>query len=188
MVAVVYLVLRVLEDHFVIPQLVGHFVRLHPVVVLFGVLAGASLAGILGLLLAVPTLAALKIIVLSVLEELRHPPPRQIVTLDDRTRLYDLPAWLASPARRDVVLIVPPGIVEWSDLPLFQDISRNALEHDVEVAVVTPDPVATSLATAVGLPVVSRLPTGWGAEAEIVHVAASTDRAPQEAMQDSPAR
>jgi len=187
-VAVVYLVLRVLEDHFVIPQLVGHFVRLHPVVVLFGVLAGASLAGILGLLLAVPTLAALKIIVLSVLEELRHPPPRQIVTLDDRTRLYDLPAWLASPARRDVVLIVPPGIVEWSDLPLFQDISRNALEHDVEVAVVTPDPVATSLATAVGLPVVSRLPTGWGAEAEIVHVAASTDRAPQEAMQDSPAR
>ena len=187
-VAVVYLVLRVLEDHFVIPQLVGHFVRLHPVVVLFGVLAGASLAGILGLLLAVPTLAALKIIVLSVLEELRQPPPRQIVTLDDRTRLYDLPAWLASPARRDVVLIVPPGIVEWSDLPLFQDISRNALEHDVEVAVVTPDPVATSLATAVGLPVVSRLPTGWGAEAEIVHVAASTDRAPQEAMQDSPAR
>jgi len=187
-VAVVYLVLRVLEDHFVIPQLVGHFVRLHPVVVLFGVLAGASLAGILGLLLAVPTLAALKIIVLSVLEELRHPPPRQIVTLDDRTRLYDLPAWLASPARRDVVLIVPPGIVEWSDLPLFQDISRNALEHDVEVAVVTPDPVATSLATAVGLPVVSRLPTGWGAEAEIVHVAASTDRAPQEAIQDSPAR
>ncbi|MCS7255042.1 MAG: AI-2E family transporter [Thermomicrobium sp.] len=187
-VAVVYLVLRVLEDHFVIPQLVGHFVRLHPVVVLFGVLAGASLAGILGLLLAVPTLAALKIIVLSVLEELRHPPPRQIVTLDDRTRLYDLPAWLASPARRDVVLIVPPGIVEWSDLPLFQDISRNALEHDVEVAVVTPDPVATSLATAVGLPVVSRLPTGWGAEAEIVHVAASTDRAPREAMQDSPAR
>lgn len=187
-VAVVYLVLRVLEDHFVIPQLVGHFVRLHPVVVLFGVLAGASLAGILGLLLAVPTLAAFKIIVLSVLEELRHPPPRQIVTLDDRTRLYDLPAWLASPARRDVVLIVPPGIVEWSDLPLFQDISRNALEHDVEVAVVTPDPVATSLATAVGLPVVSRLPTGWGAEAEIVHVAASTDRAPREAMQDSPAR
>ncbi len=187
-VAVVYLVLRVLEDHFVIPQLVGHFVRLHPVVVLFGVLAGASLAGILGLLLAVPTLAALKIIVLSVLEELRHPPPRQIVTLDDRTRLYDLPAWLASPARRDVVLIVPPGIVEWSDLPLFQDISRNALEHDVEVAVVTPDPVATSLATAVGLPVVSRLPTGWGAEAEIVSAAGRSAHAHQEAVPDSSTR
>ncbi|MCX2727922.1 AI-2E family transporter [Thermomicrobium sp. 4228-Ro] len=187
-VAAVYLVLRILEDHFVIPQLVGHFVRLHPVVVLFGVLAGASVAGILGLLLAVPTLAALKIVVLSVLEELRHPPPRQILALENRSHLCDLPVWIASPARRDVVLIVPPGIVEWSDLPLFQDISRNALEHDVEVAVVTPDPVARSLATAVGLPVVSRLPSGWGAEAEVVNALGTTHRAPREAMQDSAAR
>jgi predicted PurR-regulated permease PerM len=187
-VALVYLVLRLLEDHFVIPQLVGHFVRLHPVVVLFGVLAGASVAGILGLLLAVPTLAALKIILLSVLEELRHPPPRQIVTLTDRAQLAALPEWIASPARRDVVLVIPPGILEWSDLPLFQDISRNALEHDVEVAVVSPDPVATSLATAVGLSVVSRLPTGWGAEADIVDAAGRSAHAHPEAVPNSSTR
>lgn len=182
-VALVYLVLRLLEDHFVIPQLVGHFVRLHPVVVLFGVLAGASVAGILGLLLAVPTLAALKIVVLTVLEELRHPPPRQIVSLDDRARLYSLPTWIASPARRDVVLVIPPGLLQWSDLPLLRDISRSAFEHDVEVAVVTPDPVAQSLATAVGLPVVTRLPAGWGAEAEIVEVSGPSELPPDAARE-----
>jgi hypothetical protein len=170
-VALVYLVLRLLEDHFVIPQLVGHFVRLHPVVVLFGILAGASVAGILGLLLAVPVLAALKIVVLTVLEELRHPPPRQILMLRDRSLLPTLPDWLAAaPARRDVLLIVPPGVVVWDDLPLLQAASRTALDHDVEVLVVTPDPVASSLATAVGLRVVSRLPDGWGADAELLLV------------------
>jgi predicted PurR-regulated permease PerM len=170
-VALVYLVLRLLEDHFVIPQLVGHFVRLHPVVVLFGILAGASVAGILGLLLAVPVLAALKIVVLTVLEELRHPPPRQILMLRDRSLFPTLPDWLAAaPARRDVLLIVPPGVVVWDDLPLLQAASRTALDHDVEVLVVTPDPVASSLATAVGLRVVSRLPDGWGADAELLLV------------------
>ncbi|MDW8059419.1 MAG: AI-2E family transporter [Thermomicrobium sp.] len=180
-VALVYLVLRVLEDHFVIPQLVGHFVRLHPVVVLFGVLAGASVAGILGLVLAVPVLAALKIVVLSVLEELRHPPPRQIVVLEDRASLLALPEWLAAPARRDIVLVVPSGLLSWDDLPLLQAASRNALEHDVVVAVVTPDPVAESLATAVGLAVVKRLPAGWGADAEIVVPAGAPPSPPLDA-------
>ncbi|MDW7982625.1 MAG: AI-2E family transporter [Thermomicrobium sp.] len=167
-VALVYLVLRLLEDHFVIPQLVGHFVRLHPVVVLFGVLAGASVAGILGLLLAVPILAALKIVVLTVLEEIRHPPPRQIVTLRDRALLPQLAAWITSPARRDVLLLVPHGTLAWEDLPALQTVSRNALDHDVELLVVTPDPVASSIATAVGLPVATRLPSGWGARAELI--------------------
>lgn len=173
-VALVYLVLRVLEDHFVIPQLVGHFVRLHPVVVLFGVLAGASVAGILGLLLAVPVLAALKIVLLTVVEELRHPPPRQIVELRDRSALPVLQDWIAMPARRDVLLLVPPDLLTWDDLPLVQLVSRAALEHDVAVSVVTPDPVARSLFTAVGIPVTERLPAGWGAEAELVELPSVT--------------
>ncbi len=190
-VALVYLVLRLLEDHFVIPQLVGHFVRLHPVVVLFGILAGASLAGIVGLLLAVPVLAALKIVLLTVLEELRHPPPRQIVTLQDRTLLSQLIAWLSAPARRDVLLLIPPGVLTWDDLPLLQVASRNALEHDVEVLVVTPDPVARSLATAVGLRVVERLPNGWGAQAELLQKLTppsfpDDERLDQETVRSSP--
>jgi len=138
-VALVYLVLRLLEDHFVISQLVGEFVRLHSVSVLFGVLAGASVAGILGLLLAVPVLAALKIVVLSVLEELRLPPPRQILVLRDRALLPALPDSIAiAPARREVVPPVPTCVAVRNHRSLCQPASRRAFDHDVEVLVVPP--------------------------------------------------
>ena len=61
-VGVVYLVLRQLEDHLIIPNLVGHIVELHPVIVIFAILAGGALAGGLGLLLAVPIAATIRII------------------------------------------------------------------------------------------------------------------------------
>ncbi|MBI4495192.1 MAG: AI-2E family transporter [Chloroflexi bacterium] len=58
-----YTVARQLEDHLVMPIVVGRVVQLHPVVVIFAVLAGGVLAGIPGMLLAVPTAATLKIVV-----------------------------------------------------------------------------------------------------------------------------
>jgi len=61
-VAVVFFVLRQIEDYAVIPNVVGHAVRLHPALILFAVAAGASLGGALGLFLAVPLTGALKVI------------------------------------------------------------------------------------------------------------------------------
>ncbi len=167
-VALVYFTLRILEDHFVIPQLVGHFVRLHPVVVIFGVLAGASIAGILGLLLAVPILAALKIVFMAVVEELRHPLPREVVLLRERDELENLAKRVADPSRRDIVLLVEPGALTWDDLPRVQALHQAASEHDVLLQVVTPDPVAASIVTAVGLPLVTRAPVEWRQEATLV--------------------
>ncbi len=56
-VAGLYALIQQAENHFLVPRIVGHSVNLHPVVVIFGALAGASLAGILGVFLAVPTIA-----------------------------------------------------------------------------------------------------------------------------------
>lgn len=61
-VALVFFVLRQLEDYLVIPTVVGHAVKLHPVVILFALLCGASIGGILGMFLAVPTTGALKVL------------------------------------------------------------------------------------------------------------------------------
>ncbi len=61
-VAAVFFVLRQLEDYLVIPTVVGHAVKLHPVLVLFALLCGASLGGILGMFLAVPVTGALKVV------------------------------------------------------------------------------------------------------------------------------
>jgi len=70
-VGVFYLVLRQLEDQVVAPQVLGRAVALHPVTVIFAVLAGGAVAGLLGVLLAIPVAAAIKVIG----ENLSTPPP-----------------------------------------------------------------------------------------------------------------
>ncbi len=65
-VLVIYFVLRQVEDQVVMPIVIGRAVHLHPIVTVFAVLLGLSVAGILGGLLAVPIAAAGNV----VLEEL----------------------------------------------------------------------------------------------------------------------
>lgn len=61
-VIIVYTILRELEDQVVMPFVVGKAVDLHPVVTIFAVLSGGAIAGVLGMLLAVPAAAAIKVI------------------------------------------------------------------------------------------------------------------------------
>jgi predicted PurR-regulated permease PerM len=56
-IGLTYFVLRMFEDNFIIPHVVGHAVKLHPVVVIFAVLAGGALGGAFGLLVSIPTMA-----------------------------------------------------------------------------------------------------------------------------------
>ena len=51
-------------DYGVTPRVIGRRVGLHPLVVIFSVLAGASLFGFVGILLAVPLAGALKVVLL----------------------------------------------------------------------------------------------------------------------------
>lgn len=61
-VAVLYFVLRHIEDYFIIPHVMGKITRLSPFVIFFAVVAGGHLWGILGLILAVPIAGIIKII------------------------------------------------------------------------------------------------------------------------------
>lgn len=61
-VALTYFILRQFEDIVVIPTVMGKIVRTHPLLVMFAVLAGGHIGGIWGLFLAVPVLAAARII------------------------------------------------------------------------------------------------------------------------------
>lgn len=56
------LALRLSIDNLVGPLLLGNAVTVHPVVVIFGFIIGAVLFGVIGLLLAVPTAACIKLI------------------------------------------------------------------------------------------------------------------------------
>ena len=50
------------EGHIVVPNVMANALRLHPLLVIFGLLAGAALYGIAGVLMALPTMAAARAI------------------------------------------------------------------------------------------------------------------------------
>ena len=57
-----HLIFEQVDLNYLIPRFVGRRVRLHPLVVIMGIVAGASLAGVLGILLAAPTIASARVI------------------------------------------------------------------------------------------------------------------------------
>lgn len=67
-VAVVFIVGQMLESMFLTPVLVGDRIGLHPVAVIFAVLAGGSLFGFVGILLALPVAA----VVMVLLRHMHH--------------------------------------------------------------------------------------------------------------------
>lgn len=60
----VFSVSQMLESMYLTPRLVGNRIGLHPVAVLFAVLAGGQLFGFMGVLLGLPTAAVLNVIVI----------------------------------------------------------------------------------------------------------------------------
>ena len=62
-VAAIYAAGQVIEGNFLTPKLVGSRVGLHPVWVIFGLLAGGVLFGFVGVLLAVPATAVVGVLV-----------------------------------------------------------------------------------------------------------------------------
>jgi predicted PurR-regulated permease PerM len=57
-VALLFLGIQQLEGHVVVPKVMGHTLRLHPLLVIFGLLAGGEIYGFPGILVALPLLAA----------------------------------------------------------------------------------------------------------------------------------
>jgi len=57
-VALLFLAIQQLEGHVVVPKVMGHTLRLHPLLVIFGLLAGGEIYGFPGILVALPLLAA----------------------------------------------------------------------------------------------------------------------------------
>jgi len=68
-VIIIYTILRQLEDLLIIPSVIGKMTKLHPLVVLFAVVAGAHLFGPWGLIVAVPLAATTKVVVEYLLEK-----------------------------------------------------------------------------------------------------------------------
>jgi predicted PurR-regulated permease PerM len=60
--AIAYFAINQVEGNFLTPRIQGQAVRVHPLLIFLAVIAGSQIAGILGALLAVPTLAVLRVL------------------------------------------------------------------------------------------------------------------------------
>jgi len=58
-----YIVVHQLENHIIVPNIMGHTIALHPVIVIISLLVGGQVFGIIGMMMAVPAAALLRVLV-----------------------------------------------------------------------------------------------------------------------------
>ncbi|HET91399.1 MAG TPA: AI-2E family transporter [Chloroflexi bacterium] len=58
-----YMIIQQIENNLLVPRIMGESLNLHPMAVLIGIIIGGNMAGIIGMLLAAPVLATLRVIV-----------------------------------------------------------------------------------------------------------------------------
>jgi predicted PurR-regulated permease PerM len=69
-----WILLRMFQDYVMSPFLMGRGVKLNPVLVLFGVLAGDQIAGVMGMFFSVPVIATLRVLFVRLQRGRSHHP------------------------------------------------------------------------------------------------------------------
>lgn len=98
LVAGIYIVIQSIENNLLVPRILGGNLKLHPIAVIMGVLAGFTAAGIIGALLAAPVLATaryiLRYIYYKMIDADPYPEPlsfrEQVRVQGIRAILFDL--------------------------------------------------------------------------------------------------
>lgn len=98
LVGVVFTVGQLLESYVLTPRIVGDKIGLHPVAVIFAVMAGGQLFGFLGMLLALPVAAVANVLLHYLHEQYRqsdlYAGEKSAILLDtatERTTIIELP-------------------------------------------------------------------------------------------------
>ncbi|NIS79972.1 MAG: AI-2E family transporter [Anaerolineales bacterium] len=61
LILVIFLIIQQIENNILVPRIIGKSLKMHPLAVLISILAGGLLAGVLGLILAAPTVATMRL-------------------------------------------------------------------------------------------------------------------------------
>lgn len=87
-VLIAMVLIQQVENNILVPRIVGDALQLHPLVVMVSVLMGASLAGLLGAVLAAPVVASLKILGNYAWRKMLDLPPfPEVITVSESTSL-----------------------------------------------------------------------------------------------------
>lgn len=75
-----YLIVQQVENNFLVPKIQGDAIELHPALVMFAIVIGGSLAGLLGAILALPVAAAIRDVSRYLFRRLSPDEPAALVT------------------------------------------------------------------------------------------------------------
>ena len=89
------LIVQQIDNHIISPNVVARTVKLHPVTVMVSLLAGGTLLGLWGMLFAVPTVAAVKIIAMHFWDTRTSWPPNEPAEVSEA----DLPEEVPDPPK-----------------------------------------------------------------------------------------
>lgn len=107
-VIIVYFVIQQLEGHVLAPNIVGSSVGVHPLIVIFALLAGAQIGGIVGIIVSLPLLALLR----HTLQFYQFERSKAPWAADDGIALIPARSGAPPPRRVPPVPVAPPGPVD----------------------------------------------------------------------------
>jgi predicted PurR-regulated permease PerM len=110
-VVIIWALLQNIEAYILVPRIMGGSLNLHPIAVILGIIAGASLAGVLGIILAAPTVASLRIFGQYIYGKLMDRDPFPAVVHHKNKSLFG--DWLRRIRSTGVETRISPQIREW---------------------------------------------------------------------------
>jgi len=123
-------VLRIAQDYFVYPRLIGQGIHLHPLAVILAILSGAELAGVAGIFLAIPVVAILTV---SYRHWLEHRGSEGLADLLEPTHVEAATNDLTLPSDKDHVVAHPAVDTTPEDMARARpDLTTGELKMPVE--------------------------------------------------------
>jgi len=111
----IYTLIQQMENAYLVPRIMGRRLNLHPVVVFIGVIAGGTVAGVLGVLLAAPVIATIRVVLGYVYAKLLDQAP-----FPERERPAEL-----YPGEIDAILFDLDGTLVETDDDVVEALARR---------------------------------------------------------------
>jgi predicted PurR-regulated permease PerM len=100
-------VFNLVIDYGISPRVLGKGVGLHPVLVIFALLSGAQVGGILGMILAVPIVASLRVVMIYLFPQLTAPLPQVPDKSEEKAKEDPAPTLEQSVENESIVIESP---------------------------------------------------------------------------------
>ncbi|MGQ9598016.1 MAG: AI-2E family transporter [Anaerolineae bacterium] len=111
-----YILIQQVENAYLVPRIMGQRLQLHPVVVFIGMLAGGTVWGALGVLLAAPIIATVRVVLSYIYAKLLNLPPF-LPQVEEVRELY--------PGEVDAVLFDLDGTLVETDDQAVENLARR---------------------------------------------------------------